>query len=144
MLNYKNHQRVFMKPATQPGRLNKSDKKTRYPVRFPRTPVGSLLPQSRSNSRPHSITRAKTWDRSGQIGETVTWFVAALIILMVVIIFVFLSFLMSKTKAINVGDVRTDLGKNSDQLTMKTSIAEQLSNNENKQEIEDILKKQNG
>jgi hypothetical protein len=84
-------------------------------------------------------------DRRGQgIGETLTWVVAGLIILMIVIVFFFLSFLMSKIKVISIGDVRTDLGKSSEQLAVKTNLAEQLTNNENKQQIDDILKKQNG
>jgi hypothetical protein len=82
-------------------------------------------------------------DKRGQVGETITWFVAALIIIVAALIFVWISFLMSKTKAISIGEVRTDLGKDSEQLAMKTSLAEQI-NSENKQQIEDILKQQNG
>lgn len=83
------------------------------------------------------------YSKRGTLGETVTWLVAAMIIIVAILVFVWLSFLMSKVKAINVGDVRTDLGKNSEQLAIKTSIAEQL-NNENKQQIENILNRQNG
>lgn len=83
-------------------------------------------------------------NKRGQIGETLTWFVAILIIIAVMIIFIGLSFLMSKTKAISIGDIRTDIGKNSEQLATKTIIAEQLGSNVNKQEIDDILKEQNG
>lgn len=82
--------------------------------------------------------------KKAQIGETITWVLATLIIIGAVLIFIWISFLMSKSRIIGVGDVRTDLGKESEQLTTKTSIAEQLTNNENKSMIEDILKKQNG
>ena len=82
--------------------------------------------------------------KKAQIGETITWVFATLIIIGIVLIFIWISFLMSKSRFIGVGDVRTDLGKESEQLTTKTSIAEQLTNNENKSMIEDILKKQNG
>lgn len=81
-------------------------------------------------------------DKRGDIGETVTWFIALLIILAIVLVSVWISFALSASKAIVVGDVKTDMGK-SVQLAMKTNIAEQL-NNENKQQIEDILKQQNG
>jgi Na+-transporting NADH:ubiquinone oxidoreductase subunit NqrF len=82
--------------------------------------------------------------KKAQIGETITWVFATLIIIGVVLIFIWISFLISKSKSISVEDVRMDLAKESEQLTTKTSIAEQLSNNENKLMIEDILKKQNG
>jgi Na+-transporting NADH:ubiquinone oxidoreductase subunit NqrF len=82
--------------------------------------------------------------KKGQIGETITWVLATLIIIGIVLISIWISFLMSKSRSISVGDVRIDLGKESEQLTTKTSIAEQLTNNEDKSMIEDILKKQNG
>jgi ribosomal protein L27 len=123
MLRYKNHQRVFIKPATQSGRLNKLDK---------------------SNKR-------------AQIGETITWFIATVIIIGVLLIFIWISFLISKAKAVSAGDisylisgtktisgVSTDLGKESAVLAGKTMLAENITNNEDKQAIEDILKKQNG
>jgi hypothetical protein len=83
------------------------------------------------------------FNKRGEVGETLTWVFATLIIIFVIIFFVALSLLMSKFKTINAGDVQTDLGKNSEQLAVKTSIAEQL-NNQNKQEIENILQQQNG
>jgi hypothetical protein len=82
--------------------------------------------------------------KGAAIGETITWIFAIFIIIGMVVISIWISFLMSKFRIINIGDVRTDLGKESEQLTIKTSIAEQLSNNEDKSRIEDILKDQNG
>lgn len=88
----------------------------------------------------------KKLNKKGQstIGETLTWFIATVIIVVVILVFVWISFLMSKVKAVNIGDVTTDLGKNSEQLTMKTTLAEQLGSNVNRQEVDSILKEQNG
>lgn len=88
-------------------------------------------------------TRAISRNRSGQIGETATWIVATLIIIGTMILFILFSFLMSKTKAVGAGDVKTDLGKNTERLSVKTSIAEQL-NSQDKQNVENILNEQNG
>jgi hypothetical protein len=81
-------------------------------------------------------------NRRGTLGETVTWFIAIVIIFGIVLASTWISFGMSKVKAITIGDVRTDLGKNSEQLATKTSIAEQI-NNQNQQIIDNLLK-QNG
>lgn len=94
-------------------------KKTRDPARLP----SILLPRS----------------CSGQIGETVTWIIATLIIIGILIIFLVVSSLMSKVKAVRVGDVGTDL-KESTLVQQKTSFAYQLTNNKNKEIIENILK----
>jgi len=99
-------------------------KKTRDPAWFPRMPVGSLLPRS----------------RSGQIGETVTWIIATLVIIGILIIFLVVSSFMSKIKAIHVADVETDM-KESNLVKEKTSFAYQLTNYKNKDIIENILKK---
>ena len=85
----------------------------------------------------------KIISKKGQIGETVTWIPATLIIIGILLIFIGISFLMSKSKAIGIGDVKIDLGKNSEHLAIKTSMAEQL-NNQNKDKIENTLREQNG
>ncbi len=84
----------------------------------------------------------KLHDRRGQIGATLTWLVAVIIIVAALIIFVAISLLLAKVKAVSVGDVRTDSGS-SEQLAMKTTLAEQLTNNRDKQKIEEVLKEQN-
>lgn len=82
--------------------------------------------------------------KRGQVGETITWLVATLIIVGILIIFIFFSVLMSKSKVIAIGDVKTDLTKESKSLDMKTFLAHQLANNKNKEIIDNILKQDDG
>ncbi len=89
------------------------------------------------------MLRYRKIERRGQIGETFTWVFATVIILVIMLVALWISFLISKTKLIAVANVNSDLEKESTVLTVKTSLAEQL-NSQNKQMIEDILKKQNG
>jgi hypothetical protein len=77
--------------------------------------------------------------KKGQVGETISWLIATLVIIGVLLLFIWISVMMSKVKVIAVGDLRTDSGKESVILTMKTSLANQL-NNENKEVIDNILK----
>jgi TRAP-type mannitol/chloroaromatic compound transport system permease small subunit len=79
------------------------------------------------------------YKKKGQIGETVTWIIATLVIIGILIIFILVSSLMAKIKAIHVGDVKTDM-KESNLVKEKTSFAYQLTNNKNKDIIENILK----
>jgi len=80
--------------------------------------------------------------RSAQVGETVTWIIATLIIIGILIIFLVVSSFMSKIKAIHVGDLGIDM-KESNLVKEKTFFAEQL-NSQNKEIIENIIKGQNG
>ena len=96
----------------------RKNKKTRDPACLSR----ALLPRS----------------RSAQVGETVTWIIATLIIIGILILFIFISSLMSKIKAIRVGNLETDI-KITNLLTEKTSFAYQLTNYKNKEIIEGIL-----
>lgn len=82
--------------------------------------------------------------RKAQIGPTATWVVATLIIIIVLFIFLAISAVMSKSKAIKTAEVKTDLGENSEQLSMKTNLAEQLTENKNKAAVDKILGEQNG
>ncbi len=85
----------------------------------------------------------KKIDKKGQIGETMTWIVATLIIIGVMLLFLFFSLLMSKSKAINVGELKSDTVNVIEKSTVKTSLAEKL-NNQNKEIIDNVLKQQNG
>ena len=75
----------------------------------------------------------------GQTGETISWVIATLVIVGILILFVYLSVLMSKTKIVNIGTLQTDLEKDSKILSGKTTLAEML-NDKNKEMINEILK----
>jgi len=79
-------------------------------------------------------------NKSGQVGETVSWIVATLIILAILLIFIWISVLMAKVKTIGIGNIQTDSGTKVDLLAQKTSFANQLANNQNKEMIDNILK----
>jgi hypothetical protein len=83
-------------------------------------------------------------NKKGTLGEGITWVIATLIILMAVFIFIWISSLISKTKAIHPGDIRIDMEEESTSLIMKTSFAEQLTPSKDNQKIEEILNEQNG
>jgi hypothetical protein len=83
------------------------------------------------------------YNKKGQIGETVSWLVATLVIVGILIIFIFISVLMSKAKTIAIGDLQTDINKESS-LQVKTNLAFNIEN-KNKNDINEILKQfQNG
>ncbi len=77
--------------------------------------------------------------RSAQVGETITWIIATLVIIGILLLFIFFSSLMSKVKAIRVGNLETDV-KVTNLLTEKTSFANQLSNYKDKELVDSILK----
>jgi|GEM_PF-1225625 len=78
-------------------------------------------------------------DKRAQIGETLTWIIATLVIIGILLLFIFFSSLMSKVKAIRVGNLETDV-KITNVLKEKTSFAHQLANYKDKELIDNILK----
>ena len=78
-------------------------------------------------------------NKKGQTAETMTWIVATLVVIGILIIFIYLSILVSKTKIISVGDVQTDLQKESLVLSEKTSISNTIMSDKNKAQIDEIL-----
>lgn len=78
--------------------------------------------------------------KKGQTGETVSWIIATLVIIGILIIFIYLSVLMSETKTITFVDPKTDLPSESRILTEKIFIANEIMNNKNKEMIDGILK----
>ncbi len=78
--------------------------------------------------------------KKAQVGETTAWIIATLIIIGILIIFIYISVLMAKVKVINVGNLKSDLGKESQVLSMKTTLSHVLVNNKNKEIIDNILK----
>ena len=77
--------------------------------------------------------------RKAQIGETLTWIIATLVIIGILLLFIFFSSLMSKVKAIRVGNLETDI-KVTNVLKEKTSFAHQFVNYKDKELIDNILK----
>lgn len=80
------------------------------------------------------------YNKKAQTAETISWIVATLVIIGILLIFIYISVLMSKVKVVGIGDVKTDLGEGSAILNIKTSLANQLTNGKNKDVIDNILK----
>jgi len=81
--------------------------------------------------------------KKAQTGETVSWIVATLVIIGILLIFIYVSVLMSNTKKINFTDTATGLPSESAILTEKNFIANEIMNNKNKDMIDGILKNEN-
>jgi hypothetical protein len=79
------------------------------------------------------------FNKKGQTGETISWIIATIVIIGILILFIYLSTLLAKVKTIDVGNLRTDLSKNSLVLAEKTSIAHQLAGDKNKEVIDQII-----
>ncbi len=79
----------------------------------------------------------------GQIGATISWVIATVIIIGILIIFIYLSILISKTKIIQTINLQFDVVGKSELLAQKTSFSHQLSGNLNKEIIDKILEEQN-
>jgi hypothetical protein len=78
-------------------------------------------------------------NKKGQTGETISWVIATLVIIGVLLIFIYVSTLMAKVKVVTLDDVQSDLTKESKILEEKTSISNLILNNKNKETIEVIL-----
>jgi len=85
------------------------------------------------------MSNYKRIGKRAQIGETVIWIIATLVIVGVLLLFIFISSLMSKVKTIHVGNLETDV-KVTNLLKEKTSFAYQLTDYKNRELIEGILK----
>lgn len=77
--------------------------------------------------------------KKAQIGPTLTWIFATLIIFSILAFFVFASIGLSKLKFIGVGELKSDLEKESLILEGKTNLAYEL-NSINKKIIEEAIK----
>jgi hypothetical protein len=77
--------------------------------------------------------------KKAQTGETISWVVATLVIIGILILFVYISSTLAKAKTVNFGDLKSDLSGKYLVLTEKTAIAYQLSGNENKGVIDKII-----
>ncbi len=80
-------------------------------------------------------------NKKAQVGETISWVVATIVIIGILMIFIYITFLMSKVKSINVENLPLpNSEQNVDLLAEKTSFAHQLDDNRGKEIIDNILK----
>lgn len=78
--------------------------------------------------------------KRGQVGETVTWLIATLVIIGIMMLFIYVSYLMAQVKNIGVGNIEIGAEKSLDTISQKTTFAEQITENKNKPTIDNILK----
>lgn len=81
--------------------------------------------------------------RKAQVGETMSWIIATLIIIGILIIFIYISVLMANVKKINLSDLQSDSKQEVNLLSEKTSFAYKLTNNKDKALIDNLLKEGN-
>lgn len=75
----------------------------------------------------------------GQVGETVSWIIATLIIIGILMIFIYVSILMSEIKKIPNAELKDGSEEKTSFLTQKNFFAHELANNKNKEMIDNIL-----
>jgi hypothetical protein len=81
--------------------------------------------------------------KKGQAAETVSWLIATLVIVGILILFIYASVLMANVKGVSIGNLQTDLAKQSLVLTEKTNISNVIMSNKNKDTIDNILINEN-
>lgn len=81
--------------------------------------------------------------KNGAIGETLTWVFATPIILGALISFMIISLFLFNVKAINLGDIKTNIAEESPVLVVKTFIAHDIAEDRNKETIDNILEEWN-
>jgi len=81
--------------------------------------------------------------KKGQTGETVAWLIATLVIIGILILFIYVSVLMANVKGVSIGNLQTDLAKESQVLAEKTNLSNVIMTNKNKDKIDNILKNEN-
>lgn len=95
-----------------------------------------MLNKRQKNQRFVSYTFLEK-NRKAQVGEIVTWIVATLIIIVVLITFIYASSILAqKTKIIKVKNLKIGLEEEADWLETKTSLTYSLASEENKQIID--------
>ncbi len=83
-------------------------------------------------------------NKRAQISEIMTWIVATLIIISILIIFLYASTILAqKTKIVQIKNLKLDSGKGTDLLEIKNLIAYESASNEDKQIIENWKEKNN-
>lgn len=81
--------------------------------------------------------------KKGQIGETISWVVATLVVVGILVFFIYVSILTSKTKNIGITNLKSDIAKEPELLIQKTAFSHQLANDKNKETIDAILEETN-
>jgi len=82
-------------------------------------------------------------NKRAQIGETITWIIATIIIIVTLMVFIYVSGSLAKIKMINLKDLNLDSDEEINWVEMKTSFAYDL--NQDKKELIDywIKEKEN-
>ena len=94
-----------------------------------------MLNKRKKNQRFISYTFLEK-NRKAQVSDIMTWVVATIIILSILLLFVYASSLLAqKTKTIKANDLKIDIGKEVDLLEAKNLIASDLASETNKQII---------
>lgn len=81
--------------------------------------------------------------KKAQIGETLTWIVATILIIVILLIFVYIATALSPLKAITMKNLRVGFEEKIDLLEIKTSLAHFLTKEKNKDAIDDWIKNEN-
>ena len=80
-------------------------------------------------------------NKKAQIGETLTWIIATLIIIGVLVLFIYSSSLLAKTKSLNIPELKMDSSEEVNWIEAKISFAHIKSNNLNKEIIDNWINK---
>jgi flagellar biosynthesis protein FlhB len=80
-----------------------------------------------NNSKKENMT-----NKRGQVGESVTWIIATIVLIGILMIFIFISVALSKTKSLEVG-LKEGAEDSADWINSKTQMAYSISaSNKNK------------
>jgi len=79
-------------------------------------------------------------NKKGQIGTTLTWFVAFLIIFFIMMIFISASFVISSRKKVSYGDDYIGIGEETRGLKAQRSLMNLLNSKINKMSFDDYIK----
>lgn len=102
-----------------------------------------IIPRNRSAPDPAPFFEAISRSRSAQVGETVTWIVATIIIILTLVVFIFISSKIADLK--NLGPNLNSKFLKGDTITFnwleaKTSFAHKLAQDKNKIIIDEWIK----
>ena len=99
-----------------------------------------MLEPKKEKNRKFSHCSFFSKNSKGQTGETITWVIATIVIIGILILFIYGSTLMGKAKNIVGGEVNAGLSAKSLVLAEKTSLAHQIAQNKDKGVIDSIIK----
>jgi uncharacterized protein (UPF0333 family) len=84
--------------------------------------------------RTYNGRKKKMKNKRGQIGESITWVVATIILIVILIVFIYASIVLSKTKSLKF-DIKANSEDSVDWINYKTQMAYSIST-DNKNKIE--------